>query len=510
MPVNKIDSNVTGLAIAEELDLKTLPGTPVWYGHEPNSYEDTGGEITTVARDPINASRQRRKGSVTDLDAVGGFNSDFTANNMRRLLQGFCFADTRENPTTIPLNAAAVPLTSVAVSGVFNAASGLGNFKVGMLARATGFTNAPNNAIGRISAATATQVTTNIATVAEASPPAAARLEAVGIEFGSGLAAITISAGIFTLTASGVDFTTMSLSAGEWVYIGGDLAAQQFATGRGYARVRAIVSATVLTFDKATWTVVADTGTAKTVQMFVGDFLRNEDNPALIKRRSYQLERQLGINTDVGSLQQAEYVEGAIPNELTFNVPQADKLNIDLSFIGLNTTYRDSVAGPKTGTRVAALGESAFNTSSDIFRIRLSTVDPVNLSPTALVGYISELTLKVNNNVSPAKAVGVLGAFDATAGTFEVGGDLTAYFTQIAAVNAIRANADVTIDAIIARNNVGMVIDVPLLSLGGGKLNVEKDTPITLPLETMGAQSLANYTLGFTFFKYLPTVAMPT
>jgi hypothetical protein len=425
-------------------------------------------------------------------------------------LQGFFFADTREKATTTPLNAAAVALTSVAISGVFNAASGLGGFKVGMLARSTGFGNAANNGIGRVSAASATQITTNIATAVEASPPAAAKLKAVGIEFGSGLAAITISAGIFTLTATGVDFTAMGLNVGDWVYIGGDLTAQQFNSGKGYARIRSIVSATILTFDKATWTVTADAGAAKTVQMYFGDFIRNEDNPALIKRRSYQLERQLGVNSDVGALQQAEYVEGAIPNELTLNVPQADKLNIDLSFIGLNTTYRDSAVGPKSGTRVAALGESAFNTSSDIFRIRMSTVDPANLSPTALVGYISELTLKINNNVSPSKAVGTLGAFDATAGTFEVGGDLTAYFTQIAAVNAVRANADVTIDAILARNNVGMVFDVPLLGLGGGKLNVEKDAPITLPLETMAAQSAANYTLGFTFFEYLPTVAMPT
>lgn len=511
MPVTKIDSNLTGLAIAEEIDIRVLPGTPVWYGREPNSYDDLGGEITTVARDPINPSRQRRKGSITDLDANGGFNEDFTANNMRRILQGFFFADTREKATTTPLNTAAIAVASVAASGVFNAASGLGNFKVGMLVRTTGFANAANNGIGVLSAATTTSITSSIATAVEASPPAAARIKAIGMQFASGVAAITVSAGIFTLTATGVDFTTMGLNVGDWVHIGGDTLATQFsATERGYARIRSIVSATVLTFDKATWTVVANPGAAKTIQLFFGDFLRNEDNPALIKRRSYQLERQLGINADVGALQQAEYVEGAIPNELTLNLPQADKLNIDLSFVGMTTTYRDSVAGPKTGTRVAALGESAFNTSSDIFRIRLSTVDPANLSPVALVGYISELTLTVNNNVSPSKAVGVLGAFDATAGTFEVGGDLTAYFTNVAAINSVRNNADVTIDAIIARNNAGMVFDVPLLGLGGGKLNVEKDAPINLPLETAAAQSAANYTLGFTFFEYLPTVAMPT
>jgi hypothetical protein len=46
------------------------------------AYNDFGGEIVTVAPNPINPSRQRRKGVTTDLNAAGGFNHNLNYENL--------------------------------------------------------------------------------------------------------------------------------------------------------------------------------------------------------------------------------------------------------------------------------------------------------------------------------------------------------------------------------------------------------------------------------------------
>ena len=511
--INKIDSNITGLAYAEEECLKQLPGVngadAVWYGLEPNSYSDFGGELSTVARAPIDPSRQNKKGTITDLDASGGFNTDFTKSNITRLLQGFFFADARENPTTAPLNAAAIAVSDVdAADKTYTIGSGGAAFVAGALVLAEGFTNAANNGLKTVASSTGTTVVVAETLTDEAAPPAGARLSVVGFQLASADANIAVVDGIPSLVTTAFDFTTKpNLFPGKWVFIGGDAAASRFANNVGYARIKSI-SQHALIFDDTTFAAVNETGTGKTIHIYSGVAIKNEKTPSLIKRRSYNIERTLG---DGENGVQAEYLEGAVANEFTLNIPQADKLNADLTFIACDNTHRSGDAGDeqKVGARISAPGEDAYNTSSDIYRIKMAVHNPGSANPAALFGYVSEASVSINNNVTPNKAVGILGAFDTTAGNFEVGGSITAYFTTVAAVKAVRANADVGLSVIGAAKNAGFVFDVPLLGLGGGRLNVEKDAPITVPLEPAGAENANGYTMLYEVFSYLPTVAMP-
>lgn len=502
----KIDSNLTGLAIAEEESLKTLPVTPVWYTQEPNSYSDLGAEITTVARQPIDPSRQNKKGTTTDLDASGGFNTDHTQNNMTRLLQGFFFADAHEKASTVPLNATKVTITAVDDTTGYAAASGLSVFAINDLVLASGFTTPANNGLKVVTAASGTAVAaTGGGLVDEGSPPAAARLLQVGAKFASADVAAAYSGGVFTLTSAASAFGSLDVSPGEWVFIGGDAAGTYLTNNRGYARVLTKTNA-VITFDETSFTPVTQAGTGVTLYVFCGTFLRNEKTPSLIVRRTYQLERTLGSDDDGV---QAEYLTGAVANEFALNFAQADKLMADLSYVACDQEFVDGIDGVKSGTRVDALGEDAFNTTSDVYRLKLYIHSASNPNPDALFAYVTEGSLSINNNVQPAKAIGVMGAFDTTAGNFDVTGSVTAYFTTVEACRAVRENADVGFNGIFAKENAGYVYDIPLLALGGGRLNVEKDAPIMVPLDSNGAECAQGYTLSYTNFGYLPEAAMP-
>lgn len=519
--INKIDSNITGLSFAEEVCLKQLPTTgvdgfdPTWYGLEPNSFSDFGGEIATVARAPIDPSRQNKKGTVTDLDASGGFNNDFVNDEaLRRLLQGFFFADIRQKPTTKPMNGAAIVMGAVTATDdkYATGATAVAFNVAGLIVNASGFAVAANNGLHVVVSADANDVTVANGLVDEATPPAAAKLEVVGYEFDTAEAGITKTGNVLSLTDSGNGLAALGLIVGEWIYIGGDGAANadSFVNNKGYARIKSIAAGAIV-LDDASFNGATETSTGKKIRIFFGSVLKNESTPALIKRRSYQFERTLGEGpTDA----QAEYLEGAVANELTLNIPSAEKMTVDMSFVACDNTHKsgesgDEIKSATLGTLVPAVGADAFNTTSDVYRMKMYIHDATNSNPESLFAFVTEGNISINNGVTPNKAVGTLGAIDTSAGNFVVGGSLTAYFSTIEAVRAVRNNADVGFNIIVAAENSGFAWDIPLLGLGGGRSTVEKDQPIMVPLEPNGAQNAAGYTLLFNYFPYLPTVAMP-
>lgn len=642
--VQKIDSNRTGLRIAEEASLGVLPGTPVWYPYEPNSYDNLGGEITTLVRNPINSSRQRQKGVVVDLDAAGGFQSDLTQENLENIMQGFFFADLRRKGEEVP----------TVVDGTndeFDVASTTG-FNIGSLVYARDLAEAANNGLHLVNAVTInTSIGVDTDLAAEASAPTDSSLVVVGHEFAaseldvdvsgdlpritsnataaaatltltpdfapdiadgdvveiggvyysfesgtidagdgtvgtpykvdigandagslvnlvaainaSGVSGTTYSAGLvansyvtgvvdsgteITVTAkvsglvgnditvtetaadlawsgpnlmeggTGVDLASLGLVPGEWIWIGDAGTGEDFvnAENNGWARVK-VIGADYLELDKTSDTMVVETGTGLTIRLYFGRVLKNEADHADIIRRSYQLERTLGAPDDSSpNALQSEYLVGSVPNTVTFNFQTAEKITVDLAFVATDNEQRTAGTGVKSGTRPTLVSGDAYDTSNDFSRLKMTILDPVDSNPTALFAFLTDFTLAINNNVSPNKAISVLGAFDVTAGQFNVDGNATAYFSNVTAVAAVRANSDVTMDfAVVKARTVGLdtiysgiLVDIPLMTLGDGRLNVEQDQPITLPLAMpAAADRVFNHTLLMQFFDYLPVAA---
>jgi hypothetical protein len=506
--VNKIDSNVTGLRYAEESDTpKTLPGSPVWWPLEPNSYNDFGGNVTTIARNPISNDRQRKKGVIVDLDASGGFNTDLTYNNIQPLLQGFMFADFRAKPEIGGYGSTAIASVS-ATDDSFNGTTIFGDLEVGDMVHASGFTNASNNGMHVIATQTANKITTGSVLVTETAPTGA-KLVKVGLQAGTGELDVVVSGDLPRITSSGVDLTTLGLIPGEWIFVGGDSSTLRFtnAENNGFKRIKA-VAAGYIEIDKSSTTMVAEANTTATVQVFIGRLLINETGTNIV-RRTYQLERTLGAPDTAQPLEvQSELITGAVPSELVINLATAEKLTIDLSFMAMDHELRSGATGVKAGARPDLVESDAYNTSNDISRVKMTILDAGEANPDALFAYITEATITVTNNVSANKVIGIIGASDMTAGNYAASGSLTAYFVDVAALQAIRDNASVTLDFILAKSNSGIVIDFPLITLGEGRATMEQDQPVTLPLSFEGAKGPYGYTMSLGFFDYLPTLAM--
>lgn len=495
----KIDSNETNCYYAEEATIGVLPVTPDWRPLEPNSYDDFGGEVTLTARNPINSGRQRKKGRPTDLDASGGLEQDMTLENSPDILQGFMFASLRKKPI--------VAVTST-TSGFYEVADETG-FIPSQLIFASGFDTASLNGLKKVAGTNDGQVgVTSLAAASETG-----FIQVVGFEGDATDFAITSSGGTVKLTSGDLDFTDLGLTGGEWIFIGGDATGTQFATAgnNGFKRIRNITSA-ALTIDQSDTVMAADAGTGKTIRFFLGDVLKNEVG-SLIVRRSYNLERQLGApDTAQPSQVQSEYVIGAIANELELAIDTADKIMLTMGFMGLTNETRTGATGVKTGNRHELVEADMFNTSSDFASIRMSIIDPANNSPTALFAYVTDMKVTINNNAEVSKAVGVLGGFDVSVGTFEVAATATAYFSTVAAIDAVKASRDVQLYSAVAFANQGFVFDLPLLALGGGRLDIEQDTAIMVPLTADAATAAKlsgdlNHTLLWVFYKYLPTLA---
>lgn len=508
------DSNLTSVRYAVESSIGVLPGTDgdaaVWKLTEPNSEPDFGGNITTMERNPISADRQSIKGSVVDVEAGVSITQDFTLDNQMELLQGFMFAQ-------LGGKGQVAAITGVTASDdTFARGAGLAIFATGDLVFARGFTEPANNGLHLVVTASATALVVGSA-LADETPPAGATLTKVGHQYGSADVTVDASGPRPKLVSAASDFDQLDLRPGESVYIGGDAVANQYATAANNGMKRVfLVDDDELTLDKSHLDMVTDaSATGKSIRIFVGFSLKNEQGTGFV-RETYQFERTLGFPDDSQPTQiQSEYVVGCVASEYALEAQPASKMTSTMTFMGLDHETRAGSVGVKDGARPDLPDGDAINTSSDPRRFRICQVSTTDEAPAELFAFVESMQLNINNNIGRNLALGTLGAVNMTTGRFAVTGNVNAYFADVAALAAVRANADVTLDMAVVSGNKGFAIDMPLMTLSAGRAVVESDQAIMMPCDFVahsGAKVHASldHTLCWTFFPYLPTLAQTT
>lgn len=522
MAAETISAVNTSLSIGVQSALNIDPSA--WQELLPISYGQFGANVETVNQDVIAQGRQREVGVPVGMTVPAGFSLWFTPTGFKDLHEAMLFTTFRMKAnygiTAGESFDATGANTYSRASGDFTA--GTKPFRVGQLILASNFALATANGLKRITTAAATLLTVS-ETVGSSTPATnEGDIEVVGFQMGTAELGVDASGDLpflERLTGS-VDFTTFGLVPGEWIRVGGDGAATQFddSENNGYGRVKS-VTATTITFDKydsdsptATNMVTDSSGTGKTIQLFFGRVLKNEVSSALYSRKLFQIERQLGDPNPPTGIQQSQYIHNAVMSTARFSFPLKGLSQVEYSFVGTDDELRTPAQGLKSGTRTLAVSSKAFNMSSDVRRRKMALAVQDDAFEATFFAHVTSFDLTINNNVTPLDEIGTFGSFETNVGAFNADANVEAYFTTVAAQSAVRSGVSVTQDFILWKENRGLVMDFPLVTLGNASLNVTLNEPIKVPI-TMGAAKATlvdpNYThtLMLVDFQYLPLAA---
>ncbi len=513
--MGRVLTNNTSLAYTIETALG-IAGT-VWFLLEPNEISTFGADISTVARDPISRNRQRRKGTVVDLDSTVEMTADVTLSAFRDFIEGFCFVTgINTDVTELATTAAETTGDTYTVSALSSAQAD--KMEIDTLIFAQNFVNAGNNGLKTVdadiaSSATAISVAENL--VDEAVAPADAKLSFAGHKIASGdVVTWDYTVGTETadllLTGIGTELAALGLTVGQLVHIGSGVSgavvnAFENAAANdmfGYARCK-VIAANAVTFDKLDAALKFDdlTDPATAVDILFGEFIRNvPTNDAEFLERSFQFEVEFVGLDDPGN--EYQYAKGNFCNTAAFELPLSDKATVTFGFVGTDTDDPVVAGSRKTGASAATdpIMTAAFGTTSDIARLRVTDVDESGLSTD-----FKSLTITLNNNVTPEKVLAQLGAKFINSGNFEVDIEAQLLFTNGEVIDRIRANTTVTMDFILTNGDGAISIDIPSMTLGGGdrEFPVNETVLINTTAEAFQDDTLGT-SIGVSIFPIVP------
>ena len=503
--MTRVQVEQISLAMVDETAVG-VAATSGWQKLEPDNVTRFGAEVTLTARRPISVERQAEEGIVTNLEAGVGYETDLTMSSMSSFLDKFLYA--QYSNWDLIFTAADVTTGGFTIPSATANQAGKVQFVTGdhaTLVYSRGYANAANNGLFAITtdlAATDTTLVIAGAGLVTETAPTNARLELAGVRAATSDLAITVSGTTATLVSAAdiTDWSTLGLIAGQEIYVGGLTSSEQFSAGRGFARIASISGAT-LNLDKIDPLLATDPGTGDTVDILFGQFARNVASDADADGNRFQDTTQHFemAYPRSGSSTIYEYTVGGHASQIAINIPLNDKPTMTVEFMA--TSADELTTTRKTGASSATLPvmRAAFNTGDNIANLRTSAADSGDEI------CFKSMTVTFNNNGSPENCLGTLGATAVNIGIFLMTVEAQAWFTGIAASNAIKNNVTVTIDWQFRNAQGGIAFDVPSMKLGGGGKEFPRDQIVLI--NTTGEafkDAIFGTSIGVTLFPVLP------
>ena len=453
-------TNRTAQAVAVESSAGVLPGSPTWYTLGPNAIEGIGAVLDRKSRSPISPTNQRQFGSVVDVKATPKFNGDLTWSALDVFLESILrcrfsatgpavFAPTAATSTaiTVPSGGALAQNTLVYVRGARVAANN------GLKVVGAGSTGTSIVISGGMTAETF--AATDHVTV-----------EVCGFRFSSG--DLQISGSGTTLITGTKDLTQLGLVSGQMCWLGGgsdNTSALSLTNGRGPFRLTSTPTANLITTDKRYGTWSNDTGTGKTVDLYFGRQAR-----VVPRTHADYLERYYQLETTYNRLGAADataygYMKGNAIAQATFGFPVKDFASLAIDFTGTDETPPSTTRATNAASPLREVKTASVSTVTDVYRGRVLKVGTDGVVGVGLTGYISGLSMTVNNNVGLNPAHGVLGSFETSFGMINIDAKVNAYFTEIDVPSHARSNLPVTADWWFRNNDGAACFDIPYAEL---------------------------------------------
>lgn len=478
------------LSFAVEDSLGTLPGTPLWYETDRLTLDEFGSSISRTEIRPINQNAMDEKPIITDLDSSVAYTNNLTISSLKNHIQGAFRSD-------IQSQAEAVPTSILASDDSFNHAALSGAIAEHSLIYARNLSDTSNDGLHVVGAASTTTKTITTSTLADQSSiPANARFNVVGYQGTSGDIELDSDNNLISTT---LDFTTLGLTVGQSLWIGGSTSVTQFATAdyTGLVRVK-IVEANKITIEERPWTVgAADAGTGKTIQIFFGDFIRNVPrDDSDYNAESYTFEGE--FPDMASSTTYYEYPDGNRVNECTLSFPQTDKATVSWNFMGLDTP--NITSSQASGNRLNTYDKKGFGTSSDCVFLKVKDTDLTDFDTT-----FTDLTLTISNNINPRKALCNLGAVDINDGNFMMGGSVQAFINDPDMINSVRNNDTLVLSYAVDNEDGVLDIYLPAMTFGSKAYDTPENDNALVNFDIMTYKDeFYGFVAGFTMYHYLP------